>query len=243
MRGGVIALICLTLAVAAARGAAPQSKPATAATSAAATAPTTRPQNAVILFDGKDQSAWLDKAGNPAAWKAVDGAIEANGTGDIHTKDNYKDFTLHVEFRTPEPKPGQTGQHRGNSGIYLDDRYEIQVLDSYGLEPTKGDCGAIYNQKAPDVNAALPPLEWQTYDITFRAPRFDASGKKTENARVTLVWNGRKAHDNAEITGPTRNPKESELPEGPIRLQDHGHPVQYRNIWIVPAPAAAAPAK
>ena len=251
MRGAVVA-ICLTLAGWATVAPA-QSKPAASTAAAVAattttTSPATRPAGAVVLFDGKDQSTWLDKSGKPAAWKAVDGAIEANGTGDIHTKDSYRDFVLHVEFRTPEPKPGQTGQHRGNSGIYLDDRYEVQVLDSYGLEPTKGDCGAIYNQKAPDVNACLPPLEWQTYDMTFRAPRFDAAGKKTENARLTLIWNGRKVHDNAEITGPTRSASEKELPEGPIRLQDHGHPVQYRNIWIVPAPAAttapaAAPAK
>jgi hypothetical protein len=198
-------------------------------------APVKPPAGAIVLLKGSDQSAWLGTDDQPARWKAVDDeAIEVNGSGDIHTKQKFKDFELHVEFRTPEPKPGQTGQARGNSGVYLDDRYEIQVLDSYGLEPSKGDCGAIYNQKAPDVNAAKPPLEWQTYDITFRAPRFDASGKKTENARVTLIWNGRKVQDNVAITGPTRSPKENELPEGPIRLQDHHHPVQYRNIWIVP---------
>ena len=196
------------------------------------------PAGAVVLFDGKDTSHWLGKDNQPCPWKVIDGALQAGG-GDIHTKDGYLDYTLHIEFRTPTPAEGDKGQHRGNSGIYLDNLYEIQVLESFGIEPpTKGDCAAIYNQKAPDVNAAKGPMEWQTYDITFRAPRFDDAGKKTENARVTVIWNGKKAHDNAEITGPTRSKNEKEIPgPQPIRLQDHGFAVQFRNIYLVPASA------
>jgi uncharacterized protein YceK len=189
----------------------------------------------VVLFDGQDVSHWqtLD-GGKPCPWKIVDGAMQAGG-GDIVTKDKFDDYTLHVEFRTPEPKPGQSGQNRGNSGVFLDNRYEIQVLESYGLEPLIDGCGSVYNHKAASVNAAKPPMEWQTYDITFRAPRFDESGKKTEKARVSVIWNGKKVHDNVEIPGPTRTGQSDESPgAGPIRLQDHGHPVQYRNIWLVP---------
>jgi hypothetical protein len=195
------------------------------------------PAGAVVLFDGKDTTAWVHKDGEACQWPLVDGAIEVKpGAKDIFTKEKFNDFTLHIEFRTPEPAPTDKGQHRGNSGIYLQGRYEIQVLESFGLPPTVGDCGAIYSIKAPDVNAAFPPLQWQSYDINYRAPRWDTQGKKTENARVTLVWNGRKAHDNAEIPFPTRSHSDEEKPgPGPIQLQDHGFKVQYRNIWIVPA--------
>jgi hypothetical protein len=131
--------------------------------------------------------------------------------------------------------PDVTGQNRGNSGVYLQERYEIQVLDSYG-DPTRdnNEAGAIYLQKAPDVNAATPPETWQAYDIEYRAPRYDSAGAKTENARVTVTWNGVVVHDDVAITGPTGG----SIPEGPatgsIRLQDHQNPVQYRNIWVEP---------
>jgi hypothetical protein len=129
--------------------------------------------------------------------------------------------------------PEVTGQNRGNSGVYLQERYEVQILDSYG-DPTldNNEAGAIYLQKPPDVNAATPPETWQTYDIEYRAARYDSSGAKTENARVTVVWNGTVVHDGVAITGPTGG----NIPEGPatgsIRLQDHQNPVQYRNVWI-----------
>jgi hypothetical protein len=203
----------------------------------AAESPVKAPAGAIVLFDGTDASKWVSVEGaKPCPWKIVDGAMEVNGTGYIQTKDSYGDYTLHVEFRTPEPKEGQTGQNRGNSGVYLAGRYEIQILESFGLAPLKDGCGSIYSRKAPDVNAALPPMQWQTYDITFRAPRFDNSGAKNQNARVTVIWNGRKVHDNVEIEGPTRAGETDEKPgPAPVRLQDHGHPVQFRNIWIVPA--------
>lgn len=194
------------------------------------------PQGAVVLFDGADASAWVTrKDQKPSPWQVAEGALVARG-GDIDTKQQFQDFKLHVEFRTPEPKAGQTGQDRGNSGVYLLGQHEIQVLESYGLEPLRDGCGSIYNQKAADANVALPPMEWQSYDITYRSPRFAADGKtRTEKARVTLVWNGKKVHDNVEIDGATRAGNAEEAPTGPIRLQDHGHPVQYRNIWLVPA--------
>jgi hypothetical protein len=192
------------------------------------------PKNATVLFDGKDLSKWqYKKDGSDAKWILVDdNAMEVHG-GDIVTKDKYQDFQLHVEFMTPN-MPDKKGQARGNSGIYIQDRYEVQVLDSFGLESKDDDCGAIYKQKAPSVNACKKPGEWQTYDITFRAARFDASGKKTEGAHVTVVQNGQKIIDNFECTGPTGQGAPEAPTAGPIRLQDHGNPVRYRNIWIVP---------
>jgi len=194
------------------------------------------PSDAVVLFDGSDTSKWRMKDGSDCKWKVVDGALEVTPKrGDIYTKDNYRDCKLHVEFRTPVPAEGDKGQHRGNSGIFMQDIYEIQVLESYGLKPTNGDCGSVYNIKGPDKNMALPPMEWQSYDIDYTGPRFDGSGKKTTNARLTLIWNGEKVQDNVEIPHPTRNAKLPEPKEaGPIQLQDHGFKVQYRNIWIVP---------
>ena len=194
------------------------------------------PAGAIVLFDGEDISHWQSAKGGDPTWTVTDGALEVNPkTGDIVTRDKFEDCTLHVEFRTPTPAPDDKGQHRGNSGIFLQGRYEIQVLESFGLPISNGDCGSVYSLIAPSQNVALPPLVWQSYDMNFRAPRYDADGKKTENARLTLVWNGVKVHDNVEIPSPTRNHKAPEPPgPGPIVLQDHGFKVQYRNIWIVP---------
>jgi hypothetical protein len=196
-----------------------------------------RPKGAIVLFDGKDLSKWQDKDGEPAKWKVTpDGAMEVvPKSGDIFTKDKFGDCQLHVEFRTPIPAEGDTGQHRGNSGIFLMNRYEVQVLESFGLPPSKGDCAALYSITAPSQNVAKKPMEWQTYDITFRAPRHDAAGKKIENGKLTLVWNGVKVHDNTDVPSPTRDHTAPEPPgKEPIHLQDHGFTVQYRNIWIVP---------
>jgi hypothetical protein len=192
------------------------------------------PEGAVILFDGKDLSKWVQRLdpNKPATWKVEDGVATAGG-GDIDTKEQFRDFDLHVEWRTPEPKEGQKGQARGNSGVYLLGTYEVQILESFGLEPLIDGAGSIYSQKAADVNMALKPLEWQSYDISFTGPRFDANGKKTQKARVSVVWNGKKVQDNIEIDGPTRAGNLEETATGPIRLQDHGHPVQFRNIWLV----------
>ena len=192
------------------------------------------PKGAVILFDAKDLSKWQKyPGGGAAAWKLVDGAMEVAG-GDIITKDKFRDMKLHLEFMPPY-MPDAHGQARGNSGVFVMDNYEVQVLDSYGLPRLEvGDCAALYSKKVPDKNAAKPPAQWQTYDIDFHAPRFDASGKKTANARITVYWNGQKVHDNVELEGPLPGGS-GERPEGGgVRLQDHGNPVRYRNIWVVP---------
>ncbi|MEN6424738.1 MAG: DUF1080 domain-containing protein [Phycisphaerales bacterium] len=167
-------------------------------------------------------------------WPIVDGAMEIKaGSGNIVTKAKFKDFRLHIEFRTPF-MPQARGQGRGNSGVYLQGRYEIQVLDSYGLEGLDNECGGIYKVGAPMVNMCLPPLQWQTYDITFQAPRFDASGSKIEDAAVTVVHNGVTIHDRRRLPGPTGGAMDDNVSEpGGIYLQDHGNPVQFRNIWLV----------
>lgn len=157
----------------------------------------------------------------------VDGGAAEVCCGDIRTKDSYDDFRLHVEYWLPKLPPDVTGQDRANSGVYLQDRYEVQILDSYGDTTLATDeAGAIYQKKAPDVNAARPPETWQSYDIVFRAARYDAEGDKTSDARITVVWNGKKVHDDVAVDGPTGGG----APEGPaaaaIRLQDHGNAVR-----------------
>ena len=191
------------------------------------------PAGAVVLFDGKNLDAWQPRSGKgEVKWRLVEGeAMQVNG-GDIMTREKFTDFKLHIEFRTPY-MPTASGQGRGNSGVYPQGRWEIQVLDSYGLEGADNECGGIYTLARPAVNACLPPLAWQAYDITFRGARADASGRKTENARITVVHNGVTIHDNLELprtTGGALDDKDTT--PGPILLQDHGNPVQYRNIWL-----------
>ncbi|EMF29760.1 MULTISPECIES: family 16 glycoside hydrolase [Streptomyces] len=188
----------------------------------------------VTLFDGRNLDRWQHTDGRPVEWPVDGGAAEVC-CGDIRTKDSYDDFRLHVEYRLPKLPPDVTGQNRANSGVYLQDRYEVQILDSYGDTTLANDeAGAIYQKKAPDVNAARPPETWQTYDIVFRAARYDAEGNKTSDARITVVWNGKKVHDDVAVDSPTGGG----APEGPaaaaIRLQDHGNAVRYRNIRIEP---------
>jgi len=196
----------------------------------------TPPENAVILFDGKGLRNWHYAGGEPALWKVADGAMTI-GRGNIVTGETFSDAFIHIEFMEPD-MPRATGQAKGNSGIYIQGRYEIQVLDSYGLNiPGKGDCGAIYGQYAPLVNACKPPLEWQTCDTVFRAPRVDNSGKVTEPGRMTVLQNGVVIHNNVELLGPTVGSLAGTVGEpGPLLLQDHGSPVQYRNIWLVRLP-------
>jgi hypothetical protein len=210
---------------------------ATACATAGAGPPSPKaPKNAIRLFDGKDASAWtMRNGGGECKWIIDNGELQVNvGTGDILTKRKFKDYQLHVEFKIPL-MPEAHSQGRGNSGVYNHGLYEIQVLDSFNNDTyAKGGCGAIYGQKDPDKNMAKPPEQWQTYDITFHAPRFDAAGKVTANPRITVYWNGVMVHNNVAITGPTTASLGGPMtPEGPIMLQDHGAKVRYRNVWIV----------
>lgn len=185
------------------------------------------PAGAVVLFDGGNADAWED--GHLDARKLLEAGTR--------TKRAFQDFTLHLEFLLPF-KPAGRGQNRGNSGLYLQDRYEVQVLDSFGLKGVDNECGGIYKQAAPAVNMCFPPLEWQTYDVEFQAARFDPSGQKTKNAVVTVKHNGVVIHDKLELSTATPGGAfKTEVPEpGPIQLQGHGNPVYYRNIWIVEKP-------
>lgn len=198
--------------------------------------PTPPPSDATVLFDGRSLDNWQTMDKKPAPWGLADGAMVIRpGGASIITKETFGDCQLHVEFATPTDLSGAS-QERGNSGVYLQGRYEVQVLDSYNNKTyPDGQCGAVYGKHPPLVNACRGPGEWQTYDIIFRAARFDAAGKKTENARVTVLHNGVLIQNNAEIDGTTGSSpiKESAEP-GPVYLQDHGNPVKYRNIWIRP---------
>ena len=188
------------------------------------------PEGATLL----DASQFIQEDGKPLNWTAVEGVLTV-GKGNIITKEKYQDFQLHVEFNIPEPPEGAKGQARSNSGVYIQRRYEVQILESAGDDPPKFDgCGSIYRQKPPDKNAAKKAGEWQTYDITFRGARFDAAGKKTEGARITVVWNGVKVHDDYEIKDKTGAGKPEGPEPGPILLQDHGAKVKFRNVWILP---------
>jgi hypothetical protein len=196
------------------------------------------PPGAVVLFNGKDLSNWRTRKREAAVWQVEDGVMTVTrGGGDIVTQERFADFHLHLEFRCPD-KPEAKGQAKGNSGVYLQGRYEIQVLDSYGWSvPGKGDCGSVYDQFAPLVNACRPPMEWQSYDAIFRAPRLGDRGEVGEPARLTLLHNGLVIHNNVELPGPTGGPLDKNVGEpGPLLLQDHGDPVQFRNIWAVSLP-------
>jgi len=191
------------------------------------------PAGAVVLYSGGDPAAnWVRV---PEAWCAEeDGSMAVCGSN-LMTRQPLGSGTYHVEFMTPY-MPTERYQGRGNSGVYIMGRYEIQVLDSFGTPPAWDLCGGIYKQAVPLVDAVLPPLQWQTYDITFTAPQFDAQGNKTANARITVVHNGKTIHENLELTGPTPGGLgENEVTEAPLMLQDHGNRVKYRNIWYVPA--------
>jgi len=201
------------------------------------------PANAVVLFDGKNFDQWEpDKKRRVAQkiqWLLENGAMEVKRrTGSIITKKKFGDVKLHLEFRTPF-MPDARGQGRGNSGVYLQGRYEVQILDSYGLQGKDNECGGIYKVGKPLVNMCAPPTQWQTYDITFRTPRFKDNGEKIHGALLTVLHNGVLIQDEAEAMGPTTAaPDNTETGPGGIYLQNHGNPVQYRNIWLVELPPA-----
>lgn len=207
--------------------------------------PETPPAAALVLFDGKDLAQWIDKEGKPAPWKIVDGRLEvAPKSGDIYTKQKFGSFKLHLEWCEPADITG-TSQMRGNSGVFLMTRYEIQVLECFkNTTYADGMAGAIYGQTPPLVNPCRPPGEWQTYDITFEAPVFK-DGKIAKPAYVTILFNGVLVQDHTEILGATQHKKvaayEPHAAQMPLKLQDHKNPVRYRNIWIQPLKIVAAP--
>lgn len=201
------------------------------------------PEGAIILFDGSGLDDWAKRDGSPAVWPVLDDRSTITRGGDIVSHARFVDFQLHVEFLCNASPADIKGQGRANSGIFLQGRYEVQVLDSFGIShaPGKGDCGSLYNAAAPLVNACLPPEEWQTYDIYFRAPRFDAAGTKTAPARVTALQNGRLIHNNVELLTQTGAALDERYDHpGPILLQDHGNDVRFRNVWALPLPESGA---
>ena len=186
----------------------------------------------VILFDGRDFSRFTNKDGQLSGFKvdASKGIAIAAG-GDTISKETFGDFQLHIEFLCPVSD--KEGQARSNSGVYLHGRYEIQVLDTFGQPPADNFCGGIYKIATPLVNASRPAGQWQTYDVTFRAPRFNDAGDVKENPRVTVLHNGIVIHNNVELPGTTAGGIDQVMvKEGPLLLQDHGDPVEYRNIWV-----------
>lgn len=195
------------------------------------------PSDAVVLFDGSGVEAWRNAKGEAAGWVVRDGAMEAvPGAGYVFTRREFGDVQLHVEWAAPAPAK-DSGQGRGNSGVFLMGTYELQVLDSYRNDTyPDGQAGAAYGQYPPLVNASLPPGQWQSYDIVFRRPRFDSTGALTAPARMTAFQNGVLIQDNVSLWGPTNwlqaNRYEAGRTQGPIALQDHGNPVRYRNIWV-----------
>lgn len=192
----------------------------------------TAPEGAVALFDGTN----LEQHWNliPHWCPQGDGSVQICNTN-LQTKEEFGSGLYHIEFMTPF-MPNERGQGRGNSGVYVLGRYEVQVLDSFGQEPKDNLCGGIYQKAVPAADAVLPPLQWQTYDITFTAAEFDAAGIKTSNARITLVHNGTTVHDNVELDSPTPGGvSDQDGSKGPLFFQDHGNTVKFRNVWFKPA--------
>lgn len=198
--------------------------------------PAAAPSDAIVLFDGKDLEKWQDQKGQPTKWKVVDGAMECvPKSGFIQTKQKFGDLQLHLEFATPTPPKGNS-QGRGNSGVFFGDgRFELQVLDSYdNITYADGQCGAMYGQYPPMVNACRKPGEWQTYDVVFHAPRFE-NGKLTQPATLTVFQNGILLHEKRAYLGGTTHKRilpYTPFEKGALQLQDHGNPVRYRNIWV-----------
>ncbi|HTI72735.1 MAG TPA: DUF1080 domain-containing protein [Candidatus Limnocylindria bacterium] len=195
------------------------------------------PADATVLFDGKDLSHWKAGDGTEAKWKVEDGVMSAS-KGDITTKEKFGDFQLHIEWSAPTPPKGES-QGRGNSGVFLHGLYEVQVLDVYQNKTyADGQAGGLYGQWPPLANAIKKPGEWNSYDIIFEGPKWDEAGNISRKASVTVIHNGVVLHHKKEYNGPTNHRSVTPYPKydgtGPIRLQDHGDPVRYRNIWIRP---------
>jgi hypothetical protein len=191
------------------------------------------PSDAIVLFDGKDLSSWKGDGGGEARWKVENGYAEVNGTGSIVTKEEFGDIQLHVEWATPSEVKGDS-QGRGNSGVYFQGRYEIQVLDSYQNKTYfNGQASAFYGHNAPLVNASRKPGEWQTYDIIFHAPKPGPDGKVAPGS-FTVFHNGVLTQDHIPVAGDSTTAAKftGATPSGPLMLQDHGNPVHYRNIWL-----------
>lgn len=199
------------------------------------------PSDAMVLFDGSDLNAWVSSndTEKPAGWSinADKTMTVVAGSGDIETREHFGSVQLHLEWSAPNVVEGKD-QGRGNSGVFFQNWYEVQILDSYQNRTySNGQAASVYKQHIPLVNATKPPDQWQTYDIIFHAPEFDASGKKTKSGTLTVFHNGVLVQDHVEILGTTEYvgpPKNPAHGKGPIRLQDHGNPLQYRNIWIRP---------
>lgn len=195
------------------------------------------PSDAIVLFNGKDISEWTTNKGEPAKWKVQDNSMTVvKGTGGIKTKKSFGDCQLHIEWQTPSPAEGE-GQDRGNSGVFLMGRYEVQILDSYNNKTyVNGQAGALYKQYIPLVNASRKPGEWQSYDIIFTAPRFNEDGSLQSPAYCTVIHNGVLVQNHAQLKGGTVNTGlpsyKKHADKEPIGLQDHGHPVKFRNIWV-----------
>lgn len=194
------------------------------------------PSDATIIFDGKDLSNFTALDGSAAKWDVKDGAfIVTKGLGDIKTKKQFGDIQLHLEWRAPDVIVGD-GQGRGNSGIFLQERYELQVLDSYeSVTYSNGQAGSIYKQSIPLVNATRKPGEWQVYDVVYNAPTFSENGRVISQAKITVLHNGVLIQNGTAIWGPTEYkglPVYQPHGKGSIKLQDHGNPVSFRNIWV-----------
>jgi hypothetical protein len=204
------------------------------------------PSDAIILFDGSSLAQWRNAEGKPAQWKVENGYMEVvKGTGDILTRQGFGDCQLHIEWASPVEVKGE-GQGRGNSGLFFMNKYEVQVLDSYNNKTyPDGQAGSVYGQYPPIVNACRGPGEWQSYDIIFRRPHFDKSGKVIQQAVVTVIHNGVVIQDSMKILGSTshhqRGNYTAHADKMPLRLQDHGNPVRYRNIWLRELPAKHVP--
>jgi len=200
------------------------------------------PSDAIVLFDGTDLSKWQAVGGGEPTFRVVDGVALSYGPKYMETKEKFGDVQLHVEWAEPAEVKGDS-QGRGNSGVFLMGKFETQVLDSYNNRTyADGQCGAVYGQYPPQVNACRPPGEWQTYDIIFHHPRYEGD-KLTEPAYITTLQNGVLIQDHQRIEGPTGHmhvasyPENVKLETGPIALQYHGNPVRFRNIWVRPLEA------